>query len=163
MQPTVEIPSDIAQTVISPKAYADDTVYAAFRWLRVNNPLGMARLEGFSPFWVVSKHADILEISRQNDLFASGALATTFTSINGDAQVRKLTGGSPHLVRTLVQMTPPITPSTASSPRPGSCPRTSAPSKTAFARSPAPTWITWPLWAGNAISCATSPLPIRCG
>ena len=107
MQPTVEIPSDIAQTVISPKAYADDTVYAAFRWLRVNNPLGMARLEGFSPFWVVSKHADILEISRQNDLFASGALATTFTSINGDAQVRKLTGGSPHLVRTLVQMDAP--------------------------------------------------------
>ncbi|HEY5105658.1 MAG TPA: cytochrome P450 [Caulobacteraceae bacterium] len=108
MQSNFDIPADIAQTVISPKAYAEDApVHAAFRWLRENNPLGMARLEGFSPFWVVTKHADILEISRQNELFASGARATTFTSIDGDAQVRKLTGGSPHLVRTLVQMDAP--------------------------------------------------------
>ena len=94
---TVEtrIPDDIARTVISPVAYAEDTpIHDAFRWLRANNPLGLADIEGFHPFWVVAKHADILEISRQNALFHSGDRATTFVSIDGDARVRGLTGGN---------------------------------------------------------------------
>ena len=108
MSQTIDVPDDIARTVITPKAYAEDTpVHDAFRWLRANQPLGMARLEGIYPFWIVCKHADILEVSRQNDLFRSGEMPTTFTSIEGDATVRKLTGGSPHLVRTLVQMDAP--------------------------------------------------------
>lgn len=101
------IPDDIAFTAIDPKAYGDDTVHEAFRWLRANNPMGRAELEGVSPFRIVTRHADILEISRQNDLFHSGDLASTFTTIEGDQMVRKMTGGSPHLVRTLVQMDAP--------------------------------------------------------
>jgi cytochrome P450 len=94
--------------VVTPKAYAEDApVHEAFRWLRANQPLGMAHLEGIFPFWIVCKHADILEVSRQNDLFHSGDMAATFTSIEGDQTVRKMTGGSPHLVRTLVQMDAP--------------------------------------------------------
>jgi hypothetical protein len=104
----VHVPDEIAATVITPKAYAEDKpVHDAFRWLRANNPLGKAELEGFYPFWIVSKHADILEVSRQNALFHSGDVATTFTSIEGDQTVRKMTGGSPHLLRTLVQMDAP--------------------------------------------------------
>jgi cytochrome P450 len=64
-------------------------------------------VEGVYPFWAVTKHADILDISRQNDLFHSGDMPTTFTTIEGDQIVRKMTGGSPHLVRTLVQMDAP--------------------------------------------------------
>lgn len=104
----LRVPDDIAMTVITPKAYAEDTpVHEAFRWLRANNPLGKAEMEGFYPFWIVTKHADILEVSRQNALFHSGDVATTFTSIEGDQTVRKMTGGSPHLLRTLVQMDAP--------------------------------------------------------
>jgi cytochrome P450 len=55
----------------------------------------------------VSKHADILEISRQNELFHSGDRSTTFNTVEGDERVRRLTGGSPHLLRTLVQMDAP--------------------------------------------------------
>jgi len=101
------IPDDIAFQAINPAAYADDSVHEAFRWLRANNPLGKAELEGVYPFWLVTKHADILEISRQNDLFHSGDMPTTFTTIEGDRMVRAMTGGSPHLVRTLVQMDAP--------------------------------------------------------
>jgi len=102
------VPEDIALSVISPVAYADDKpVHDAFRWLRANNPLGLAKVEGLYPFWIVTKHADILEISRQNDLFHSGDMPTTFTTIKGDEIVRKITGGSPHLLRTLVQMDAP--------------------------------------------------------
>jgi cytochrome P450 len=108
MTETIEIPEDIARLVITPKAYAEaEPVHEAFAWLRANNPLGMARLPGVYPFWIVTRHADILEISRQNDLFRSGEMPTTFTTIEGDEYVRKLTGGSPHLLRTLVQMDAP--------------------------------------------------------
>jgi len=69
--------------------------------------LGLAEPAGYDPFWVVTRHADILEISRQNDLFHSGDRATTITSKAAGEQVRKLTGGSPHLVRSLVQMDAP--------------------------------------------------------
>ncbi len=101
------IPDEIAFQAVNPAAYADDSVHDAFRWLRANNPLGRAELEGVYPFWLVTRHADILEISRQNDLFHSGDMPTTFTTIEGDQMVRKMTGGSPHLVRTLVQMDAP--------------------------------------------------------
>jgi cytochrome P450 len=102
------IPDDIARTVIMPKCYAEDApVHQAFRWLRANQPLGKATLEGVYPFWIVTRHADILEVSRNDDLFHSGDMPTTFTSIEGDQIVRKMTGGSPHLLRTLVQMDPP--------------------------------------------------------
>lgn len=102
------LPVEIAAEVVDPKAHADGArLHDAMRWIRANNPLGRAELEGFDPFWVVSKHADILEVSRQNSLFHSGDRQTTFTSQEADAKVRKLTGGSPHLVRSLVQMDEP--------------------------------------------------------
>ncbi|MDP9102490.1 MAG: cytochrome P450, partial [Pseudomonadota bacterium] len=102
------LPVEIAAQVIDPKVHADGVrLHEAFRWIRANNPLGRAELEGFDPFWVVSKHADILEVSRQNALFHSGDRQTTFTSQEADQKVRALTGGSPHLVRSLVQMDEP--------------------------------------------------------
>jgi cytochrome P450 len=70
-------------------------------------PLAQARIAGIYPFWLVTRHADILEISRQNALFRSGDMPTTFTTIEGDEIVKKMTGGSPHLLRTLVQMDAP--------------------------------------------------------
>ena len=82
-------------------------MHEALRWLRANRPLGQANIEGIYPFWIVTRHADILEISRQNELFRSGEMPTTFTTIEADQIVRKLTGGSPHLLRTLVQMDGP--------------------------------------------------------
>lgn len=69
----VRIPGDLAARLVDPAAWADvDGIHRAFSWLRANNPLGVAEVEGFDPFWVATRHADILEISRQNDLFHSG-------------------------------------------------------------------------------------------
>jgi len=105
--PPIDLPADIAATLVDPHAYADGRIHQAYQWLRANNPLGVARVEGVDPFWVVTKHADILEVSRQNALFHNGDRATTLTSQAADAKVREMTGGSPHLVRSLVQMDAP--------------------------------------------------------
>src|SRR5690242_2589998 len=101
------IPDEHAWPLVTPEAYATHEIHDAYKWLRTNNPLGRAEIEQYNPFWVVTKHADILEISRQNALFHNGDLPTTLTSKEADEKVRKMTGGSPHLVRSLVQMDAP--------------------------------------------------------
>lgn len=101
------IAPELAINLVEPAAYADDRLHDTYTWLRANNPLGRAHVEGFEPFWVVTKHADILEISRQNDLFHSGDLPTTLTTIEGLERTKEITGGSPHLIRSLVQMDAP--------------------------------------------------------
>ncbi|MTV17358.1 MULTISPECIES: cytochrome P450 [Bradyrhizobium] len=101
-----DIPADIAATLVDPVAYADDRIHESYRWLRANNPLGIARPEKFDPFWVVTKHAHIQAISRQNELFHNADRPTTLTTQALEERVRKITGG-PNLVRSLVQMDAP--------------------------------------------------------
>jgi cytochrome P450 len=101
------IPSDRAVSLVTPSAYADGTIHETYRWLRRHEPLGVAQVEGVDPFWVVTRHADILEISRQNDLFHNGDRAPVITSQVADRKVREMMGGSPHLLRTLIHMDAP--------------------------------------------------------
>ncbi len=103
----IAIPQDRANTLVDPVAYADGRIHETYAWLRANNPMGRATIEGVEPFWVATKHADILEISRQNALFSNGEKSATMVSQAVDARVRAMTGGSPHLLRTLVQMDAP--------------------------------------------------------
>jgi len=102
------IPQDIANTIVDPRAYAaEKPIDEAFKFLRKEMPLEQAQPEGFAPFWAVTKQADILAVEKQNDLFHNGDLATTLVNIDVDQKVRQLMGGSPHLVRSLVQMDNP--------------------------------------------------------
>ena len=58
--------------VISPEIYGESGhPYEAFAWLRRNDPLRMVSPTGFRPFRVVTRHADIVEIEKQPELFAS--------------------------------------------------------------------------------------------
>jgi cytochrome P450 len=102
------IPEQIATTLLDPRSYADmPQVHTAYRWLRKHQPLGVVELPDFDPFWMVTKHADILEISRQNQLFHNGVRGTVLSDKATDAMVRHMRNGSPHLVRTLVHMDEP--------------------------------------------------------
>src|SRR5258706_5887472 len=101
------IPQDVADQLAQPAAYADGRIHQAYAWLRKNQPLGVAKIEGIDPFWVVTRHEDILEISRQNDLFHSGDRSPTLATQVMEKKVRGMMGGSPHLLRTLVQMDAP--------------------------------------------------------
>jgi len=102
------IPAEIAETIIDPKAFADDTrINDAFSFLRREIPLGIAEPKGFDPFWVVSKFDDIKEVEQKGDIFICDKRSVTLTNIEADKYVRELMGGSPHLVRSLVQMDNP--------------------------------------------------------
>ncbi|RJF94327.1 cytochrome P450 [Oleomonas cavernae] len=101
------IPVDIGKVLVDPAAYADHRLHDTYRWLRANNPLGVAEIEGFDPFWVVTRHADLQEVGRQNELFPYGNRSSTMVDQFGDARVREIMGGSPQLLRTLVHMDAP--------------------------------------------------------
>ena len=107
--PEVEkIPQRLGRLITSPKAYAKQkTLLAGLRWLRANQALGRVESEGFDPFWVVTKHADISEVIRRPDLFHNGDRAHTLVPRASDDMARTLTGGSPHPIRTLVHMDEP--------------------------------------------------------
>jgi cytochrome P450 len=107
MTDALSTPAHIAARLVDPLAYGESHgLHSDFAWLRANLPVSRAEVDGFDPFWVVTKHADIAEISRQNGLFHNGDRATTLTDRASDAFVRKVTG-MPHLVRSLVQMDAP--------------------------------------------------------
>lgn len=101
------IPQEHASNLVDPAAYADHRIHDTYRWLRRNEPFGVAQVDGVDPFWVATKHADILEISRQNDLFHNGDRNPVLTSQAADRKVREMMGGSPHLLRTLIHMDAP--------------------------------------------------------
>src|SRR3982751_3551492 len=103
---SLDIPADIAATLVNPAAYAEHRIHDSSRRRRPNNPLGIARPEKFAPFWVVTRHAHIQAVSRQNELFHNADRPTTLTNQAVEERVRKITGG-PNLVRSLVQMDAP--------------------------------------------------------
>jgi cytochrome P450 len=53
-----------------PTAYADEPrFHAACALLRAEAPVHRVEVEGFNPFWALTKHADVMEIERQQDLW----------------------------------------------------------------------------------------------
>ena len=104
---SARIPDEHAVNLVDPTAYADGRIHDTYAWLRANNPFGRAEVEGFEPFWVATRHADILEISRQNALFLNGDKSPTIVNAETDKRIREMTGGSPHLLRTLIHMDEP--------------------------------------------------------
>ncbi|MEQ1547488.1 MAG: cytochrome P450 [Chakrabartia sp.] len=103
------LPAEIAASLVDPKAYgAWDGLHENFAWARVNMPLAVAENERFDPFWAVTKHADILEISKNNARFASAVRSPTLIDLDGQAIVNAITPNHDgHLIRSLVQMDAP--------------------------------------------------------
>lgn len=80
-----------------------DTQHAVFTRLRAQDPLHWCEPEGFRPFWVVSKHADVLDVERQPELFLSAPRSKLFP-IAFEKEIQSIMQGRPHLVRGLPQM-----------------------------------------------------------
>jgi len=94
---------------VLPASYLDEegTVCPAYAWLRANNPLGLARLENYDSLWLVTKHADIIAVERQPELFPSGKANPILADQPSDAFIRSLTGGTTRSLDVVVFMDPP--------------------------------------------------------
>ncbi len=103
------LPVDIAAALVDPKAYGEwDGLHDKFTWARANAPLAIAENDRFAPFWAVTRHADILEISRNNARFASAVRSPTLIDHEAEQLVKAITPNADgHLIRSLVQMDAP--------------------------------------------------------
>ena len=82
-------------------------MHEIFRRLRREYPLAVAEVPGFDPHWVVTRHADLREITRQDRIFHSSDRSKTLASQLAEQLMREYTGGAPHIFKTLVHMDEP--------------------------------------------------------
>jgi cytochrome P450 len=108
------VPESIAKQIILAEGHRDEVaLFEAYRWLRENNPLGIGYVHGFDPIYLVSKHADIMEIERQPDIFTSGggenpgSANPILTNKAGEEFTKSMTGGSLRIMEMLPWMDPP--------------------------------------------------------
>ncbi|RQW42310.1 cytochrome P450 [Novosphingobium sp. LASN5T] len=103
-------PADYARAVIDPHAYAAwDPLLDRFDWLRANMPV--ARIEApddsHDPFWLLTRFDDAMKVSKANTTFLNHPRASVFGLKSSEALIKEITGGSPHLVESLVQIDAP--------------------------------------------------------
>ena len=90
-----------------PETYADEKeLHDIFTFMRREDPVAWVEPDQFRPFWAITKHEDIIEIEKQNELFINDP-RTTLMDIPTEDAIKEFTGGSHLLVRSLVHMDNP--------------------------------------------------------
>ncbi len=107
MTPTTDRRASAQGRVLAdPTAYADDDrLHTALSWLRSNEPVAWVDKSPYRPFWAVTKHADIMAIERDNELFISGPRPLLAPADGDDALKAQQAAGIG--LRTLVHMDDP--------------------------------------------------------
>ncbi|MEI7546222.1 MAG: cytochrome P450, partial [Mycobacteriaceae bacterium] len=69
---SARISDPAAQVLAQPQSYTDEArLHEALAQVRAHAPVSWVDEPGYRPFWAITKHADVMEIERQNDLFTN--------------------------------------------------------------------------------------------
>jgi cytochrome P450 len=102
------LPPEIASAIVNPIAFGEwNGIKEKFRWARDNMPVGLVQAEGYMPFWAITRHEDIMTVSKDNARFLNAPKSVVLGPIAVQMLTHMITGGSPHLVRSLVTMDAP--------------------------------------------------------
>ena len=102
------LPPEVSATIVDPTAYGDwSSIKETFRWARDNMPVGLVQTEGYMPFWAITRHEDIMTVSKDNQRFLNAPKSVVLGPVAVQMLTHMITGGSPHLVRSLVTMDAP--------------------------------------------------------
>jgi hypothetical protein len=89
------------KVLADPQAYTDESkLHAALAHLRANAPVSRVEVPNYRPFWAITKHADIMDIERNNALFTNWP-RPVLTTTEGD-ELQAAAG-----VRTLIHLDDP--------------------------------------------------------
>jgi cytochrome P450 len=102
-EPPVSMPTmdEAAKVLADPKAYTDEAgLHAALTHLRANAPIAWVEVPDYAPFWAITKHADIMEIERANEVFTNSPRPLLITR-EGDEQQAAIG------IKTLIHMDDP--------------------------------------------------------
>ena len=105
--PTVDpVSREAAKVFADPTAYADEPrLHAALTHLRAHAPVVPVDCAPYRPFWAITKHADIMEIERANNLFINEPRPLLGTAAADDVARAQLDAGMG--LRTLIHMDDP--------------------------------------------------------
>ena len=77
---------EAGKLLADPLAYTDERrLHAALAHLRANAPVSWVDVPNYRPFWAITKHADIMDIERDNMLFTNWP-RPVLTTAEGDEQ-----------------------------------------------------------------------------
>ncbi|HWS94297.1 MAG TPA: cytochrome P450 [Mycobacterium sp.] len=100
------IVDEAAKVFADPTAYTDEPrLHAALAYLRAHAPVSWVDCPPYRPFWAITKHADIMEIERANDLFINEPRPLLGTAEADDVARAQLDAGIG--LRTLIHMDDP--------------------------------------------------------
>ncbi|BBY62939.1 cytochrome P450 [Mycolicibacterium helvum] len=103
---TTRIVDKAARVLASPLGYTDEKrLHDSLAHLRANVPVSWVEAQGYRPFWAITKHADIMDIERQNDLFTNDPRPLLAIAEADDALRAQLEAGIG--LRTLIHMDDP--------------------------------------------------------
>ena len=106
------ITGEAARAVIDPAAYADwDTLLDSFDRIRAESPVTRVEPEDpglFDPFWLVTGYDEVMRVSKDNAAFLNNPRTVVFSLTEGIEFAKAMTGGSPHMVASLVTFDAPI-------------------------------------------------------
>jgi cytochrome P450 len=90
--------SDLGSIFTDPAAYADpQRWHAVARQIRETSPIHRVEVDGFPPFWAITKHADVMEIERNPEIFTNSPVPAL-------TPADRIPGMADTPVKTLVQM-----------------------------------------------------------
>ena len=104
------IPDDIARQVIAPESYAEwDSLLGTFDKLRETLPVAkvISQDDVFEPFWLITRHEDVMRISKDNTTFLNNPKPVVFATRDATAFAQAATGSN-MLVDSLVVFDAPI-------------------------------------------------------
>ncbi len=82
------VPDAVAGRVVSAREYGGaQAIYDDFAWLRANRPVAVAQAEGYDPFWLITKHADIQEVGRQPQIFQNRQYRVSLRSQHAEREL----------------------------------------------------------------------------
>ena len=89
--------------LVKPATFADDAYFHELAThMRANDPLPYIETDTHKPFWVCTKHADVIEIERQNELFLN-----TLNSVLTNKEIEESQAAQGPGLRTLINMDEP--------------------------------------------------------
>lgn len=96
-----------ARVFADPSAYADEPrLHAALTHLRANAPVSLVDKPPYRPFWAITRHADIMDIERDNELWINEPRPVLATAEADDLGRSLLESGMG--LRTLIHMDDPL-------------------------------------------------------
>ncbi|MEV5652005.1 cytochrome P450 [Nocardia sp. NPDC052254] len=98
---SMPIVDDAAKVLANPKSYTDEpALHAALAGLRAKAPVSLVTVPDYTPFWAITKHADIMAVERANQLFTNWPRPVLMTTASDEMQAA--VG-----IRTLIHMDDP--------------------------------------------------------